>query len=85
MTRTTLRLLGVTIGTNQFTTELGWHRLARRVLPARYQRHIPRPQTGSCGFHNGATYWFELRDARAATHVFTTMKNKRASLAWRMH
>lgn len=59
---TRLRLLGVTIGTNQFNTERAWHPLARRVLPARLQKYIPPPQAGSCGFHNGATYWFELRD-----------------------
>ena len=59
---TTLRLLGISIGTNSFTTERPWHKYARRVLPTRYQHLIPLPVSGDCGFKDAVTYWFEILD-----------------------
>lgn len=56
-----LLLLGVSVGTNQFSSERPWHRLARRILPPRYHSWIPQPVTGAHGSTNGITIWFQQK------------------------
>lgn len=61
---TTVRLRALTTGTNEYTTIRPWHRLARRVLPTRFQGWVPEGETSQCGgSRTSATYWFEILNA----------------------
>jgi len=56
----TLKLIGVTVGLAPHTTEKSWHRFAKKILPARLQRWLPVPSTGTCaGSSNSITVYFE--------------------------
>ena len=41
-----VEFLGTTIGNQSFTTEKSWHKLAKRILPMRFQNWIPSATTG---------------------------------------
>jgi hypothetical protein len=59
---TELRLLGVSMGTNQFSTDTRVYALARKVLPVKWQKWIPKPLNATCGLTNGITIWLQLWD-----------------------
>lgn len=57
---TTLKVLGTSVGSAQFTTEKPWHRVAKRILPAGLQSLLPNPVNGSCSSSsNSVTIFFE--------------------------
>ena len=43
---TRVEFLGTTVGRQTFTTEKRWHKLAKRILPMRFQNWIPSTTTG---------------------------------------
>jgi len=56
-----IRFMGVSIGTNSFSSEHPWHRLARRHFPKGLQRWIPRPLVGAAGWTNSISVWFQQK------------------------
>ncbi|MDB6030432.1 MAG: hypothetical protein JWM16_770, partial [Verrucomicrobiales bacterium] len=57
----TVRLVGVTVGTNSFTSEPWWYPIARRVLPGSYRMRLVRIfSSGPHGYPNGISIWLEL-------------------------
>ena len=48
-----IEVIGSVTGTNSFTTERPWQRLARRILPARFQNRIPNAMTFQGGPRRG--------------------------------
>ncbi len=65
----TLRLLGVSAGTNHFWSDLRVYAVLRKVTPRKYQRWIPEPIQGSCGYSNTVTVWLQLVDPVHHTNV----------------
>ena len=64
---TRVKLLGVSVGAAEFSTEKPWHPIARRWLPQRLQSWIPASiTTSSRHVDSGLTLWFELTDAKGA-------------------
>ncbi len=66
---TRLRLVGVSVGTNEFTTERPWSRAARQILPRRFQERLPRSTHGACYSTNGIAIWLEDLAPGSRTNV----------------
>ena len=61
-----LKFVGSAVGTQTFTTERPWHKLARRILPNRWQSWIPAALSGSCGSSTNSVTFFFRQTNKAA-------------------
>ena len=63
----TVEFLGTTVGQQTFSTELPWHKLARRILPSRFQTWLPAVSRASCSSGtNSITVFFRVTDLTGA-------------------
>lgn len=76
---TRVRVLGATPGGTPFSTEKPWHRIAKRLLPPRWQSWVPASiTTSSSAGLNSLVIWFELLDRKGKASSLS-------SLPWMHH
>src|SRR6185436_5459726 len=60
-------LLGTAIGSAPFTSEKPWHKRARKILPAAWQKWIPAATSGSCSSGtNSITVYLRVTNTNGA-------------------
>ena len=62
-----VELLGTAVGSSTFTSEKPWHKRARKIVPAAWQKWIPSATTGSCSSGtNSVTVYLRVTNTNGA-------------------